>query len=393
MSLDFQQIRQQVQQIGASALQHEERMQSLRQIARQLLQENAHQLEDLRGKVQQVVQNFDNALHCALPAAEPLDAHLPTPETSNDATLIAADGSQINLDRHAEVQYCLVNVGGIQMCQGSPAAPTTVVESRLLFGEDLYTETGTLTDATLAIMRDLDERRMLAELAEAAAPPVIAVSDGQMELWVGSAAEGRGSSEFQQLLDEYKQVLSRLYDLGVTAAGYVDKPAANLVVRTLEVSMLSEGQLTGVKREHPLRGVTDRDLYGEILSPGERSAVFELQFKSAGDYADQLAIHFFYLNVGRGGLARVEIPAWVADSPEMLAGLHAALVEQCRIMGSRPYPYLLHRAHEVAVVSMQEKEQVTQMIARELRLRGIPVGERSYKQTAKDLPGRGRYPG
>jgi hypothetical protein len=279
------------------------------------------------------------------------------------------------------------------MCQGSPEAPTTVVESRLLFGEDLYTETGTLTDATLAIMRDLDERRMLARLAEAAAPPVIAVSDGQMELWVGSAAEGRGSSEFQQLLDEYKQVLSRLYDLGVVLGGYVDKPAANLVVRTLEVAMLSEGQLTGIKREHPLRGVTDRDLYGEILSPGERSAVFELQFKSASDYADQLAIHFFYLNVGRGGLARVEIPAWVAESPEMLAGLHAALVEQCRIMGSRPYPYLLHRAHEVAVVSMQEKEQVTQMIARELRLRGVPVGERSYKQTAKDLPGRGRYPG
>ena len=59
-------------------------------------------------------------------------------------------------------------------------------------------------------------------------------------------------------------------------------------------------------------------------------------------------------------------------------------------MGPRPYPYLLHRAHEVALVSLQEKEQVTQMIARELHQRGVPVGQRSYKQSAKALPGRRR---
>ncbi len=105
-------------------------------------------------------------------------------------------------------------------------------------------------------------------------------------------------------------------------------------------------------------------------------------------------MHFFYLDVGRPGrpsLARVEIPAWVAHNPEMLDHLHAALVDQCRILGARPYPYLLHRAHEVALVSMQEKEQVTQMIAAELRRRGVPVSERSNKQFIKDLPGPKRY--
>ena len=66
------------------------------------------------------------------------------------------------------------------------------------------------------------------------------------------------------------------------------------------------------------------------------------------------------------------------------------LVDQCRILGSRPYPYLLHRAHETALVSLQEREQVTQMIVLELRQRGVPVEGISNKQYAKDQPGRSR---
>ena len=77
----------------------------------------------------------------------------------------------------------------------------------------------------------------------------------------------------------------------------------------------------------------------------------------------------------------------------MLDNLHAVLVEQCRIMGQWSYPYLLHRAHETAVVSFQEKEQVTLMITQEPRRRGVEVGELSDKQAAKDLQGRTRYRG
>jgi hypothetical protein len=86
----------------------------------------------------------------------------------------------------------------------------------------------------------------------------------------------------------------------------------------------------------------------------------------------------------------VEIPRWVADDPEQLNLLHAALVEQCRMMGSKPYPYLLHRAHEVAVVKQEEKYQVEQMLAQELRRLDEEMDDGSYKQSAKSLPGRTR---
>ena len=117
-----------------------------------------------------------------------------------------------------------------------------------------------------------------------------------------------------------------------------------------------------LRTTHPLRGVSDRWLYGGLLGPGQRSSVFGLQSGSRTAYAGDLALRFFYLNVGdlvEPALVRVEIPKWVSDRPEQLNLLHAALLEQCRVMGARPYPYPLHRAHEAAVVKFAEREQLS----------------------------------
>ncbi len=145
----------------------------------------------------------------------------------------------------------------------------------------------------------------------------------------------------------------------------------------------------------PFRGVTDIELYKDVLQPGERSAIFSIQSRSSKPYQGELGLHFFYLNVGRPGhpyMARVEIPAWVAEDGSMLDNLHAVLVNQCEMIGARRYPYLLHRAHETAVVSLEDKEQVTQMIVNELRKRGLEVAEVSAKQYNKDVLGtRTRY--
>ncbi len=102
----------------------------------------------------------------------------------------------------------------------------------------------------------------------------------------------------------------------------------------------------------------------------------------------------FFRNVGNehaDWLARVEIPAWVASAPQKLETIQAVLIDQCKILGAKPYPYLLHRAHEAAVVTLIEKEQLTQMILIEMRRRGIATGEGSYKQAAKDAGGRTRF--
>jgi hypothetical protein len=394
MSLDFQQIREQVRQLGEGAPAREHALAELRQLARRLLETHAHDLEALRQRVALIVQSHDPSLRCALPVREDLNAHFSLPPLPSQATVLAADGSQITPDRQAEVDYGLINVGAIRMCYGSAAPPTTSISSRLYYGEELYTSTGTLTDATLALRRDLNERTTLADLAAQGAAPAVTFTDGPMELWGAVESTRQEASEFQKSLSEYLQTLSRLQALGAITAGYVDKPAASPVVRLLEANLIPLTELPEIHQLRPLRGVSDLDLYHPLLQEGERSPLFALQSQAVKNYTGSLALHFFYLNVGRAGhpwLARVEVPAWVADNPTMLNDLHAVLIDQCRTMGARPYPYLLHRAHETALVSLPEKEQVTQMIALELRRRGVPVGEQSYKQSAKELQGRTSY--
>jgi hypothetical protein len=186
----------------------------------------------------------------------------------------------------------------------------------------------------------------------------------------------------------------------VTTAGYVDKPSADLIVRLLEIAsapVARDDIPLNLREFRPLLGVSDRWLFGErenpLLPPGHRSAVFGLQSGSEKKYTGVLSLHFFYLNVGTEGHpwpVRVEIPKWVVDDQEKLDLLHAVLVEQCRMMGSRPYPYLLHRAHETALVKQEEKQQIEQMLTMELRKNNEDIDEGSNKQSAKNLQGRTR---
>ena len=398
MSLDFQQVRQQIIALGEVAPGRQLELDEKRALALALLAEHAEDFDGLRRRVRQTAQQYDASLRCACPAdpenhaPERLNGSFQAGQLPARVTLLAADGSQIAPDRHAPVEYCLINVGAIQMRRGSADAPEMFVNSQMFYDETLNTPTGRITDARLALMRDLEERTMLAALAEFAPAPVISFADGPMELW--GARNGEGESYFQQSLEKYKNVLRHLHNLKVITAGYIDKPGANLVVRMLELLLIEDQALRDVRRRFPLRGVRDTDLFFRLLGPGERSAVFALQSASAVHYTDELGLHFFYLNVGKPGrtwIARVEVPAWVARSDEALDYLQAVLVEQCRIMGDRPYPYMLHRAHEAAVVTHQEREQVTNLIMIELRRRGLEVGLGSFKQAAKDLDGRKSY--
>jgi hypothetical protein len=263
-------------------------------------------------------------------------------------------------------------------------------DSSLLFADELYTETGIVTEEAIEQRRDIAERRKLLELAPDYPAPVLALTDGPVELW---GAKNGGEDDYRKNLEVHKSILSQLQAQNVTVAGYVDKPGADLVVRTLEIAQFSSAdEYQNIRKQHPLRGVTDRWLYN-FLPGGHRSAVFGLQSSSRVHYSGDLALHFFYLNVGEEKhpwLVRVEVPMWVAEDASKLNLLHAALLQQCRVMGARPYPYILHRAHEIAVVTFEEKKQVEQMLELELRRTGSEVEAGSNKQSAKDLPGKTR---
>ena len=92
--------------------------------------------------------------------------------------------------------------------------------------------------------------------------------------------------------------------------------------------------------------------------------------------------HFYYLHGGME-IARVGVPDWLADDPELLALSHAMLVKQCELgMG---YPVAVSEAHEQAVISGHDREEFRRLTLMLLEQRGRPTPE-SAKVTSKRRP-------
>ncbi|MBN2387093.1 MAG: DNA double-strand break repair nuclease NurA [Anaerolineales bacterium] len=393
MPIDFQQIYTKIRAIGQGAQARKQVLEHQRERAWKLLELHAADLDLLRAKVERVARDCDPNLRCALPVGEALNTRTPAPPPPTTAALVAVDGSQAAPDRHAPLVYALVNVGAVALKLNSTNAPQVFTESELLFDEELRQKDGSLMDEdAIALRRDARERAKLLELARKFEQPVVTLTDGPVELWGAKDPSSAGS--YQNFLKKYLDDLDKLAALGVTLGGYVDKPAADLVVRLLEVGIATDEELKDARtlREHrPLLGATDLWLFGKLLHPGERSAVFAMQSSSRVRYSGKRALHFFYLNVARDGrpaIARVELPQWVAGEVQKLDLLHAVLIQQAALLGAKPYPYILHRAHETARVSFDEKKEVELLLSLELRKSGGEVGEKSGKQVAKDSSGK-----
>jgi hypothetical protein len=390
MPINFQQVYARIREIAAGADDNKRTLEEKRKLARNLLAAYTDELDFLQQKVE-AAKTFDSNIRCAVPLDEPLTATYPPPPPAADVTVIAADGSQINPDRHASIQFSIINVGIIIMKLHSGQAPEICVETEMLYGDELISNGNPISDGMVAMRRDITERMKLDEVSKGIKGQVVNLTDGTIELW---GAKGDDPQAYADFVEKYLRVLTRLHARGVITAGYVEKPSADLVVRLLEIATADNEQIQRLRDYQPLRGVSDRWLYGErenpLLPPGHRSAVFTLQSGSIKKYKGPLSLHFFYLNVGTLGHpwpVRVEVPQWVAEDRKKLELLHAVLIEQCNMMGARPYPYLLHRAHETAVVRREEKDQIEQLLAMELRRMRAEVGDRSYKDSAKALPG------
>lgn len=385
MPVDYVHLKSQITSMGEKAVARQSEIDSLLAQCRSLLGTHAADLIRLQQKVEEAVAR-NKGLRCAVPLIEPLDSHFPCTLPASACTILAADGSQINPDPHDTVLYGLVNIGIFRMQPGSGKVPTQTVASELLYDDKLYAEGQSPSEDLIALLRDVKERELLAKTAIQDSAPVVTLTDGPLELY----HEPRADKTFSKPFEDYLKALDDLALASVITAGYVSRPRANLLVNLLE---LIESDQSNAENSHTFAGITDISLLAYLLNPGERSAIFQLQSLSSKEYTNRKALHFFYLNVGTSAspaYARVEIPRWVAEDPESVALLHSVLVEQARQAGATPYPYPLIRAHEIAVVKMEDRQQVTALIERELLSRGIPIKRQSEKQFHKGHAGRTR---
>ncbi len=405
MPLDYRAVYQKIQHFASHARTLYEEQDRRKQDALKTLHAWAERGPALQ-KMVATAAGIYTPWRSAQPTDEPLTLAVdPPPDAEHrvaQALVLAADGSQIEPDPHAALYYALVNVGVVMMA--ADLTPRTHIVSELYTPEDLLTQR-----LQVNLMRDLRERAALAEAAKvlqgrqspsadweafyADLPPTTALlglTDGPLELW---GAKDDPSHSFEQALQTYLAHLRDLRDMAVISAGYVDNPHANLVVHTLALAaqqppLQREQILKIVHNDHPFQGVNDTALFAHLLKPGQRSAIFGLASQSRAQYTGDLALHFFYLNTAidpqTPNIARVEIPQWVAHDTEALNTLHAVLIWQSRRVPHTPYPYILRRAHEVAVVRREDRQAVETWLKRELLAHGLFPGLPSAKKRSKE---------
>lgn len=391
MPVNYLSLAPQISDLGKKSIQRSDKIKEKLDRCRTYLIQNAVQILLLQQKVEEAVAR-DSGTRCAKPFLEPLDSHVQAKVASPICTLLAADGSQLTPNPHEAVLFGLVNVGIFRMPLNSGGAPSETILSELLYDDTLYTPGGIISDDFVALLRDVREREIMADLVKqehehGETGAIITLTDGPLELY----HEPRTDKHFEGLFTQYLAALDELSLLGAVTAGYVDRPRADLVVRLME--LLGPDIHSGSEGERPFSGVTDLNLFEDMLAPGERSAIFEIQSSSSKSFTGRKALHFFYLNVGRqnkSAIARVEIPAWVAEDAAALNLLQNTLVDQAHATGSRPYPYPLLRAHEIAVVKMDDRDQLTRRIEQELMRQGYDPFEKSNKQSAKEAESRTR---
>ena len=324
---------------------------------------------------------------------EPFHTRHSLPDRPEFLTVVATDGSQIFPDRH-ELSSChLINLGAVVLHYGSGERPVLTSRPVLYYKDrDTFRDWNgnrvPVNSEMISALRGALEIQELAGFAEEAVGEgrqVVGLTDGTLILW---SLEGKPKDFQREILGFYLTSFEQMRRLEVPFMGYISQPGSADVVNILRVALCPE-QPTNCDRCpykggaeelpcEPIAGVTDGILFSTILQEGERSTVFKSSSEILKEYGKQ-AIFFFYVHVG-WEIARIEVPQWLAENPELLNLAHAVTYDQAR--KGQGYPVSLAEAHERAVIRGPEREQFYRIIENRYVREGLKVNisRKSFKK-------------
>ena len=319
-----------------------------------------------------------------------LDRRYKAQAPPSEFTVIATDGSHIDVDRHRTTRCFLINIGSVVLNYG--ASPSAALDSLPhLYAEDeelviapagIKGREQPIEGTLLGIKRSVDECHRLADLASELPPnsSALALLDGSLILW---GVEGYPEFVAERLLDRgflvYLEDMRKLgKDRKLALASYISYPRSTDVVNVLRVALCPHEILDTDRhclscetREcDAVVGIRDRELFASLLEPGERSALFISQSSVVRKRYGRHQIHFFYMRVG-DEIARVEVPLWVANDETLLSLAHTLVLDQCR--RGQEYPVALSEAHEKAVITGADRENFWQLVDTYLAEERLPT--------------------
>jgi hypothetical protein len=331
--------------------------------------------EQLQKKAEHAQMTLGGIWRGALPTDEAIGKPYPPPDHLPQVQhIIATDGSQIYPDRHSIAHYALINVGVIHYRPASGHAPDEETFADLVFGSRLRDDETAepLQAAEISRERDKQELSSLIRLSALQDGTAVALMDSPLLLWILGSEPGQRADLEAWFLEQ----LERARNARVLLAGYVDRPGSRGIADLLALAPLGISEIT---RDQPairiFRDLPDRIIFQHFLAPGERSALFVSgsPFNAIlAQHNQALKVAFFYINVGTPHdptIARVETPLWVAEDPVRLGQLHSAIWQQCQAPGR--YPYVLARAHEIALVTFEQRSELENILARAMLQRGL----------------------
>jgi len=317
---------------------------------------------------------------------------LPIPD---EFTVIATDGSHIDVDRHKSARCYLLNIGTVVLHYGvSPMATLDSFPRLYSEDEDLVVtppmgkgREQPIEGMLLGIKRSVEECRWLAKLA-AELPEgssALALLDGSLILW---ALEAYPEFVTEALLNKgFLRYLAEIRKLNngkkIALASYISFPRSTDVVNVLRVALCPYEPVDCDRCEKRVcdvvAGVRDRELFSNLLNRGERSSFFISPSKIQKHYGMH-QVYFFYLRLDEE-IARVEIPRWVAVNEELLNLTHSLILDQCQ--RGQGYPVVLSEAHEKAVVTGADREQFWQLVESSLVEEHMPSFSSAKSQSKR----------
>lgn len=422
MGIEFNKVMPQVTKMGGMIEKLDFDLNDRLELATQIFEASTN-LDEVYEHVQWIrqpdVSGYRGAAPLELNNAEPINLITPAPETPVQATILAADGSQVYPDEQAPVHYYLLNIGMYIYHHGSDRIPEAISQPYLEYHEKYVHDRygGVIRNGTVDDRRTVAEMRSLAEEAwerkrQGEVTPLVVFYDNRL-MYLPSNEGYSG----EDLLTDYIAAMVQLHDAGASLIGYIDNPyRSKRFMQLLFLMTLESGEEVRIRQRElvqtgPLEGLYDQQFFDYILKPGERSAIMvqnspqNYAFKERGENYE---VAFFYLKVtnqqrainsdGQGfstRVVRVDLPVWVARDRERVDAVHALILSQCGLQGRNPYPYVLTRADELAYVSGKDKEKLDQLVRVEIRKAQnlfLDGGRLTAKARGKDLArGEQRY--
>lgn len=327
---------------------------------------------------------------------EPLDTQIDLIAAPATHTVLATDGSQISPSHH-EIAYCyLINVGRVVLHYGQNRHPLLDSLPEVFYrADDLYVsrQWGIRTEEWMGYRRTIAETTVLAELgaqiqserASSSTIPTIAMVDGSLIHWF---LEPLPFDARDRILPPILAAWEKLRSLRIPLVGYLSAARSGEAMNFLRLQSCPylapdcQTHCFGQTDQAPCQvfsPLRDTALWGLVLEPGQRGALWRSSAKILDCYGEQ-RIYFCYVHMG-SEIARVEFPAWVAEDEDLLQTALSLTLTQ--VQKGYGYPVSLAEAHNQAVVRGGDRARFFALLEQQMIRAGLQNIGTSYKEARK----------